>query len=52
LLIEKGQNKNGHLLALGASLALLAGMGPRAVSTRKFMPAGNDITAVWAMLGI
>eukprot|EP00802_Teleaulax_amphioxeia_P022445 Tamp_22891.p1 GENE.Tamp_22891~~Tamp_22891.p1 ORF type:complete len:112 (-),score=12.93 Tamp_22891:727-1062(-) len=40
LLIQAGQNKNGHLLAVGSSLALVAGMGPRAVASRKFMPAG------------
>ncbi|EKX44887.1 hypothetical protein GUITHDRAFT_109307 [Guillardia theta CCMP2712] len=40
LLIQSGQNKSGHLLALASSLALATGMGHRAIQTQKFMPAG------------
>mmetsp|Transcript_23042 Transcript_23042/g.55072 ORF Transcript_23042/g.55072 Transcript_23042/m.55072 type:complete len:111 (+) Transcript_23042:25-357(+) len=40
LLLQKGQNKNGHMLALATSLLLVGGMGPRAVASKKFMPAG------------
>eukprot|EP00288_Rhodomonas_lens_P018586 CAMPEP_0177714764 /NCGR_PEP_ID=MMETSP0484_2-20121128/13625_1 /TAXON_ID=354590 /ORGANISM="Rhodomonas lens, Strain RHODO" /LENGTH=99 /DNA_ID=CAMNT_0019226699 /DNA_START=34 /DNA_END=333 /DNA_ORIENTATION=- len=40
LLIQSGQNRNGHVLALGTSLALAGGMGARAKTTGKFMPAG------------
>ena len=37
LLIQAGQNKNGHLLALGSSLALVAGM---CIRTHGYMVAG------------
>eukprot|EP00287_Rhodomonas_sp_CCMP768_P019543 CAMPEP_0202809010 /NCGR_PEP_ID=MMETSP1389-20130828/1428_1 /ASSEMBLY_ACC=CAM_ASM_000865 /TAXON_ID=302021 /ORGANISM="Rhodomonas sp., Strain CCMP768" /LENGTH=191 /DNA_ID=CAMNT_0049479507 /DNA_START=74 /DNA_END=647 /DNA_ORIENTATION=+ len=40
LLIQSGQNRNGHALALGTSLVLAGGMGARAAKTSKFMPAG------------
>eukprot|EP00286_Rhodomonas_abbreviata_P025089 CAMPEP_0181314908 /NCGR_PEP_ID=MMETSP1101-20121128/15076_1 /TAXON_ID=46948 /ORGANISM="Rhodomonas abbreviata, Strain Caron Lab Isolate" /LENGTH=99 /DNA_ID=CAMNT_0023422047 /DNA_START=46 /DNA_END=345 /DNA_ORIENTATION=- len=40
LLIQSGQNRNGHLIALASSLALAGGMGARTMKTGKFMPAG------------
>lgn len=40
LLINAGQHKEGHGLALVSSLLLVGGMAPRAVKTGKFMPAG------------
>jgi uncharacterized membrane protein (UPF0136 family) len=40
MLINSGQHKEGHALALVSSVLLLGGMGPRAIKTGKFMPAG------------
>uniref|UniRef100_A0A7S0HR58 Transmembrane protein 14C n=1 Tax=Hanusia phi TaxID=3032 RepID=A0A7S0HR58_9CRYP len=50
LLIQSGQNKAGHLLALASSLALATGMGHRAIKTEKFMPAGLVATVGVASL--
>uniref|UniRef100_A0A6U2EXH3 Transmembrane protein 14C n=2 Tax=Hemiselmis andersenii TaxID=464988 RepID=A0A6U2EXH3_HEMAN len=39
-LLNAGQNRNGHMVALASSVALVAGMAPRAYASKKFMPAG------------
>ena len=36
--ITDGDHKFGHALATGTGIALAAGMGPRGLKTRKFMP--------------
>ncbi len=40
VLINQGRNTQGHMLALGTSAGLAAAMGPRALKSGKFMPAG------------
>ena len=40
VLINQGSHTKGHALALGTSVALAAGMGPRALKSGKIMPAG------------
>ena len=40
MLIHRGDDLQGHQLALGTSALLATGMGFRAVSSGKFMPAG------------
>eukprot|EP00282_Hemiselmis_andersenii_P017970 CAMPEP_0114108588 /NCGR_PEP_ID=MMETSP0043_2-20121206/311_1 /TAXON_ID=464988 /ORGANISM="Hemiselmis andersenii, Strain CCMP644" /LENGTH=122 /DNA_ID=CAMNT_0001200385 /DNA_START=16 /DNA_END=382 /DNA_ORIENTATION=+ len=44
-LLNAGQNRNGHMVALASSVALVAGMAPRAYASKKFMPAG--LVATW-----
>ena len=39
-IISNGQDFEGHALGAGSGWALAAGMGQRAFSTGKFMPAG------------
>ena len=39
-LIQRGDDLKGHQLALGTSSLLAGGMGYRAFSSAKFMPAG------------
>eukprot|EP00293_Proteomonas_sulcata_P014492 CAMPEP_0184311866 /NCGR_PEP_ID=MMETSP1049-20130417/46080_1 /TAXON_ID=77928 /ORGANISM="Proteomonas sulcata, Strain CCMP704" /LENGTH=97 /DNA_ID=CAMNT_0026627607 /DNA_START=27 /DNA_END=317 /DNA_ORIENTATION=- len=51
LIIQGGQNRNGHAIAALASLALVGGMAPRAVKTGKFMPAGL-VASLGAVSGI
>ena len=40
MMIRNGQDYHGHVLAAATSSVLVLAMGPRALKSRKFMPAG------------